>query len=118
MLNLILRAAFAVLLICGLTANAEANTWKSIFVSGDDSQHRRFIFETRRESRRRMLRSHDFARDQKRRILSGARPSVSPIDVYANVKNCVEKKEQAIGVRPSLPQAFFGANTNGWTILE
>ena len=37
MQNLILRAAFAVLLICGLTANAEANTWKSIFVSGDDS---------------------------------------------------------------------------------
>lgn len=39
-------------------------------------------------------------------------------EVYANVKTCVEKKEQAIGVRPSLPQAFFGANTGGWVILE
>ena len=51
-------------------------------------------------------------------LLEGVPVSKNWNEVYTNTTACVQKKEAAIGARPSLPQAFFGKNTNGWVILE
>ncbi|MDX9730178.1 MAG: C13 family peptidase [Bdellovibrionales bacterium] len=51
-------------------------------------------------------------------LLSEIPKSANWNEVYANVQACVQTKEALIGVSPSLPQAFFGANTSGWVILE
>lgn len=51
-------------------------------------------------------------------LLSEIPKSATWTEVYANVQTCVQAKEALIGARPSLPQAFFGANTAGWTLLE
>lgn len=37
--------------------------------------------------------------------------------VYEDLQSCISRKERKIGVDPSEPQAFFGANTDGWTVL-
>lgn len=39
-------------------------------------------------------------------------------ELYQNVNSCVSVKEAAIGAQPSEPQAYFGENTDSWTILN
>lgn len=39
-------------------------------------------------------------------------------ELYQNVNACITNKESAIGATPSEPQAFFGDNTQDWTILN
>lgn len=39
-------------------------------------------------------------------------------ELYDNVKVCISDKESALGARPSLPQAFFGANVKDLKILN
>ncbi|MBT3980425.1 MAG: hypothetical protein HOE90_03680 [Bacteriovoracaceae bacterium] len=36
--------------------------------------------------------------------------SVTWADLHSNVKTCISSKEKALGVRPSLPQSYFGKN--------
>lgn len=51
-------------------------------------------------------------------LLSEIPKSATWTEAYSNIQACVQAKEALIGARPSLPQAFFGANTAGWTLLE
>jgi len=37
-------------------------------------------------------------------------------DAYAGIKSCITKKEDELGARPSLPQAFFGKNMKDFPI--
>lgn len=39
-------------------------------------------------------------------------------EVYSRVKNCIGRKESALGVPSSMPQAFFGSNTTGWGLIR
>ncbi len=37
-------------------------------------------------------------------------------EAYANIKSCITRKEDELGARPSLPQAFFGKNMTDFEI--
>lgn len=39
-------------------------------------------------------------------------------ELYKNVNACISQKESELGAQPSGPQAFFGANTANWGILQ
>ena len=38
--------------------------------------------------------------------------------LYDDVSACIDEKEAAIGALPSEPQAWFGAETRGWRVLQ
>lgn len=40
------------------------------------------------------------------------------IELQKNVSACISTKEQAMGVRPSEPQAYFGTNAMNWELLK
>jgi hypothetical protein len=40
------------------------------------------------------------------------------VEAYSGIQKCITQKESDLGAQPSEPQAFFGANTKNWKILE
>lgn len=40
------------------------------------------------------------------------------VGLEQNVRACITKRENELGARPSLPQAYFGENTKNWKIVR